>query len=319
MNYSNPIAELLSQQLVSDEGKSPTNGMTADETLEFLTNKGGDWRPEQANGSHPHETNGMAKTELTDTQASLETRGVAIDRVGVKNVKFPVRIAKANGEPLHTVAEFALYVQLPADQRGTHMSRFMELLHESADVLSPKRLVELCEELRERLHAPQARIELTCPYFFEKKAPVTGVPSLLDCVVTMTADVGTTTERTLGIMVPTKSLCPCSKEISDYGAHNQRSEISANVRFDDSLAIEELITIIEKAASSPIYSLLKRPDERHVTQAAYDNPKFVEDIVRDLALLLDKEDRITWYAISAENYESIHNHEAYAALERTKK
>ncbi len=258
--------------------------------------------------------------KLHDTQATADKRGIAIDYVGVKNVQFPVQLKMRDGSVQHTVGTFALYVSLPADQRGTHMSRFMEALQDFRRPLDHQGIRDLCASVRERLFAPSARIQVEMPFFLEKAAPVSGVKSLLDYKASFHVDMNESGESisVMGVKVPAKSLCPCSKEISDYGAHNQRSIISADVKYDGAVWIEDLIETMEQSASSPLYALLKRPDERFVTQAAYDNPKFVEDIVRDLALGLDGDDRVTWYRISAENFESIHNHEAYAQIERTK-
>lgn len=259
------------------------------------------------------------KRELHDTQGTRDERGIAIDYVGVKNVKFPIQLKMWDGSQQSTIGTFAIYVSLPADQRGTHMSRFMEMLHESDRIVDPRDILSFCESIKKRLEAPRAKIELECPYFLEKAAPVTGVRSLLDYRLKVMGILSEDAEdKCMSIVVPAKSLCPCSKLISDYGAHNQRSIISASIRTQQPVWPEEMIETIEASASSPIYSLLKRPDERHVTQAAYDNPKFVEDIVRDLALRLNNDDRVIWYSISSENQESIHNHEAYATIERAK-
>ena len=270
----------------------------------------------------PSKENGKKTTalKLKDTQAGRDERGILIDRVGVKDVQFPIQLKMRDGSLQSTIAKFNLYVELPREERGTHMSRFMELLHQSASVIDSTGLPALCKEMQERLHAPAAHIELECPFFLMKTAPVSGAQSLLDYRLFLSATTGDNrpTDTTMRIVAPAKSLCPCSKEISDYGAHNQRSEISAHVRHDNSLFPEDLVEMAEASASSPIYSLLKRPDERHITQAAYDNPKFVEDIIRDMALKLDADDRVLWYQIGVENYESIHNHQAFAQLERTK-
>lgn len=260
------------------------------------------------------------KEELHDTQATPDKRGIRIDRVGVKDVKFPFQLKMKDGSLQSTIGTFNLYVELPEEERGTHMSRFMELLHASASVIDPSKLTDLCEEMQERLHAPTAHIEVACTFFIEKTAPVTGVKSLLDYRLFLSAKTGDGIENdcSMKVTAAAKSLCPCSKEISDYGAHNQRSEISAHVRHNQELYLEELVDMAEASASTPIYSLLKRPDERFVTQDAYDNPKFVEDIIRDLALKLDADSRVVWYELGVENFESIHNHQAYASIERTK-
>jgi GTP cyclohydrolase I len=263
-------------------------------------------------------TKTQTELKLHDTQATVDRRGVQIDRVGVKGVQFPIVYQLKNGKLQHTIGSFNLYVELPSEQRGTHMSRFMEALHESQVVISPQHIGDLCRSIRDRLHAPVAYVEVECPLFIEKPAPITGIVGLVDYKVKLSASSRDTEDMTIGVRVPAKSLCPCSKEISDYGAHNQRSEIEVHVKTQGVVHVEELIEYAEGSASSPIYSLLKRPDERFVTQAAYDNPKFVEDIVRDFCLALDADERISWYKVSTENFESIHNHQAYAEVERQK-
>ena len=256
--------------------------------------------------------------QLHDTQATPDDRGLRIDKVGIKGVKFPIRLQMKDGSVQHSIGTFSMYVELPHEERGTHMSRFMECLQESKLAISPDSLTELCEDVRLKLKAPAAFIELDCTVFIEKPAPVTGVGGMVDYKLKMSATTGHTKQTKLGVRVPAKSLCPCSKAISDYGAHNQRSEIEIHCQFDGEIWLEDLISHAEHSASSPIYSLLKRPDERHITQAAFDNPKFVEDIVRDLALALDGDARILDYTVSAENFESIHNHQAYAEISRVK-
>lgn len=255
---------------------------------------------------------------LIDTQAGADHRNIAIDRVGVKNVRYPIQLKMQDGSLQSTVAEFEMYVSLPAEERGTHMSRFVSVLNESDRVIDPASFQDLCESIQERLNAPAASISMECPFFLTKQAPVTGIESMMDYKLFLSASTEKGQESTMGVEVHGKSLCPCSKQISDYGAHNQRSKLTATVKTNAPLHVEELIGLVEQAASSPLWSLLKRQDERHVTQLAYDNPKFVEDIVRDLAVALNEEDRVTWYSVSSENFESIHNHEAFASIERTK-
>jgi GTP cyclohydrolase I len=199
------------------------------------------------------------------------------------------------------------------------MSRFLEVLNEHAHPLTPDCIPLVAKAIKERLEAEHAHIELSFPYFIEKKAPVTGSPGLMDYKVTFSAEANATEDFVMSVKAPAASLCPCSKEISRYGAHNQRCEIEAAVRFTGRLWIEDLVELLEASASSPVYAVLKRPDEKFVTEAAYDNPKFVEDIVRDLAISLESEDRIVWYSINSENYESIHNHNAYAQILRDKR
>ncbi|MBN8644555.1 MAG: GTP cyclohydrolase I FolE2 [Planctomycetes bacterium] len=215
-----------------------------------------------------------------------------------------------------TVAKINMYVSLPHHKKGTHMSRFLEVLNEYARPLTPACIGTVAREIKERLEAEEAHLEITFTYFIEKHAPVTAARGLMDYQVTFRATANGVTDFVMGVRAPAASLCPCSKEISRYGAHNQRCEIEAAVRFDGDLWIEDLVTILESAASSPVYAVLKRPDEKYVTEAAFDNPKFVEDIVRDLAVSLEKHPQIRSYSISSENFESIHSHNAYAQISR---
>ena len=253
---------------------------------------------------------------MPDVQASRESRRVAIDKVGVKGVTYPITLRTKDGGTQTTVAKINMYVSLPHHKKGTHMSRFLEVLNEHARPLTPACIGTLATEIKKRLEAEEAHLEITFTYFIEKHAPVTGSPGLMDYQVTFTATANGVTDFVMGVRAPAASLCPCSKEISRYGAHNQRCEIEASVRFDGDLWIEDLVTVLEGAASSPVYAVLKRPDEKFVTEAAFDNPKFVEDIVRDLAVSLEKHPQIRSYSISSENFESIHSHNAYAQISR---
>ncbi len=258
---------------------------------------------------------------LPDVQGSTDDRQVAIDKVGVKDVTFPVRLRTQDGGTQTTVAKINMYVALPHYKKGTHMSRFLEVLNKhTSEPISPEDIPHLTEAIRDRLDAEEAHFEAEFTYFIKKPAPVTGKPGLMDYQVRFecTAD-GKAADMVLSVKAPATSLCPCSKEISSYGAHNQRCHIEAAVRTEGMLWIEELATLLEGAASCPVFAVLKRPDERWVTEKAYENPKFVEDIIRDLAVALDAEDRIRWYSISSENFESIHSHNAYAELARDKR
>ena len=256
---------------------------------------------------------------LHDVQATRDERRVAIDKVGVKEVAYPIRVRTRGGGEQQTVANVNMYVSLPHHVKGTHMSRFLEVLQEHCQELTPGEVRSICHRLRERLDAEEAHLELSFTYFIEKHAPVTGLSGLMDYQVSIKACSNGQDDFILGVRVPATSLCPCSKAISKYGAHNQRCEIEAEVRLRSMLWIEDLVEIIESSASAELYSVLKRPDEKFVTEHAYENPKFVEDIVRDLALRLDADDRIEWFSISSENFESIHNHSAYASIERDKR
>lgn len=256
---------------------------------------------------------------MPDVQAFNDHRCIAIDKVGVKDVTYPITLRMPDGGCQSTIASINMYVSLPHDQKGTHMSRFLEVLNENAKGITPERIPEITREIRRRLNAADAHLELKFTYFIRKSAPITGATGLMDYQVTFTCHSDTHDDFVMSISAPATSLCPCSKEISRFGAHNQRCHIKACVRFEGELWIEDLVTMLEKSASSEVYAVLKRPDEKYVTEVAFENPKFVEDIVRDLALTLEKDDRIRWYSINSENFESIHNHSAYAQITRDKR
>ncbi len=262
---------------------------------------------------------------MPDVQSAADVRNVAIDRVGVRHIRYPITLkCPATGGEQHTVALVNMLVGLPHYQKGTHMSRFLEVLNKHHEELRSDQIMDVCHDMRKRLEAEDAHLELKFPYFIHKKAPVTKSEGMLDIEVTFEARSNGDASRdtfTMGIRVPATSLCPCSKEISAYGAHNQRCEMEVKVQFHPGkyMWIEELFELVEKCASAPVYAVLKRPDEKFVTEQAYDNPKFVEDIVRDLALALNTEKRICWYVVTSENFESIHNHNAYASIERDKR
>ena len=254
---------------------------------------------------------------LADVQAQADERNLPIEAVGVSGVRFPLTLAGPGGRPIPTVATFAMTVALPARAKGTHMSRFIEVLEELGPELhAAEDLVAMARRVRARLAASEAAVEMRFPYFVRKTAPVSGVASLLDCDVTWRAEArpGGEHELAMEVATPVTSLCPCSKEISDYGAHNQRSSVRIDIRLATAMRVEELVAIAERAASCEVYGLLKRPDEKYVTEKAYDNPKFVEDLVRDVALALAREPRVLAYKVEAENFESIHNHSAFARI-----
>lgn len=260
--------------------------------------------------------NMIAKTPLPDVQSSADTRNMVIQRVGVKSVTYPVRVATADGVQ-STVAVIDMDVRLPADVKGTHMSRFLEVLEDFDTPLSAETLATLMDEMLERLGADSGTIEMRMPYFVRKSAPVSGVSSLLDHQLTLRAQHdGARLSITQQIQTPVTSLCPCSKEISLYGAHNQRSHIviAATLAPGGELPVQDLIDIAETSASCQLWGLLKRPDEKYVTERAYENPKFVEDLVRDIAVALSADPRVARYEVSSENFESIHNHSAFAWL-----
>ena len=256
---------------------------------------------------------------MPDVQGASDLRNVAIDRVGVKGVRYPITLRQACGGEQQTVAMINLYVSLPKHKKGTHMSRFLEVLNQHYRSITPAQIIPILHDIREKLDAADAHIQMEFPYFIEKSAPVTGAKGLMDYQCTFEGSSNGSDDFVLGVKAPATSLCPCSKEISAYGAHNQRCEITARVRTRSMLWIEDLVRIMEGAASAPVYAVLKRPDEKFVTEQAFDNPKFVEDIIRDLAVALNKEDRVLWYSIESENFESIHNHNAYAMIERDKR
>ncbi|RPH67687.1 MAG: GTP cyclohydrolase I FolE2 [Burkholderiales bacterium] len=256
---------------------------------------------------------------MADVQGSPDRRELPIQRVGVKGLRYPLRWRSAGGEQ-PSVGQFGLYVALPADQKGTHMSRFLELLEArlAADrpALDASGLRATFAEMLTLLEAQSGRIELSLPLFVRKTAPVSQVQSLMDYDLSIAVDGGARDAvTTLTVLVPCTSLCPCSKTISDYGAHNQRSHVTVSVQTEAAIEPEDLIALVEAQASSELYGLLKRVDEKHVTERAYDNPKFVEDLVRDVAVALRGDARIRRFVVEAENFESIHNHSAYARLE----
>ncbi len=257
---------------------------------------------------------------IADVQGSADTRRIAIDKVGIKDIRHPVRVKdRAEGEQ-HTIATFNMYVNLPHNFKGTHMSRFVEILNLHEREISVESFKEMLGEMTERLEAEAGHIEMSFPYFVNKTAPVSGVQSLLDYEVSFIGEVREgKPQMQIKIIVPVTSLCPCSKKISARGAHNQRSHVTLTATTCGFIWIEELIELVESQASSELYGLLKRPDEKYVTERAYDNPKFVEDMVRDIAASLNADERISAYVVESENFESIHNHSAYALIQRDKR
>lgn len=258
---------------------------------------------------------------IPDVQNLNDSRKLAIDKVGIKSIRHPVRVSDKNGGVQHTIAVFNMYVGLPHNFKGTHMSRFIEIINGNEREISVESIEPMLREMVKRLEAETGQIELTFPYFINKSAPISGVQSLMDYEVTFTAEIreGGAYSFTMKTVVPVTSLCPCSKKISQYGAHNQRSHVTVTAQTNSFLWIEELVQIVESQASCQLYGLLKRPDEKYVTERAYDNPKFVEDMVRDVAGLLNAEPRIDYYRVESENFESIHNHSAYALIECDKR
>ena len=261
--------------------------------------------------------NAPDKFLLPDVQASPDLRRMAIQHVGVRDMRYPLQLRAADGNTQATVATVEMTVALPPEVKGTHMSRFVEILEAQEEALAITALPQLLQTMLHRLEAESGRIELRFPWFIRKTAPVSGVASLLDYDVELVCERnGAGRDRVdLQVTAPVTSLCPCSKQISDYGAHNQRSHISIRAELLGELDIETLVRMAEEEASCEVFGLLKRPDEKWVTERAYDNPKFVEDLVRDIALRLQAEARIGAWRVSSENFESIHNHSAYAVIE----
>lgn len=263
--------------------------------------------------------NGTA-APLVDVQSSADTRKIDINKVGIKGIRHPVKIKDKTGDEQHTVADFNMYVYLPHNFKGTHMSRFVDILNTQDKYISIDSFRDMLPAMLDRLESEAGTIEMKFTYFVNKAAPISGVQSLLDYEVMFIGEMKNgVREIKLKVIVPVTSLCPCSKEISKYGAHNQRSHITIWATLEESaetLWIEDLIRIAETSASCELYGLLKRPDEKYVTEKAYENPKFVEDIVRDVAHLVRKDPRIKASVVEAENFESIHNHSAYALVEQ---
>jgi GTP cyclohydrolase I len=257
---------------------------------------------------------------LSDIQNARDHRNINIDKVGVKNIRYPITVLDRAHGGQHTVASINMYVNLPKEFKGTHMSRFIEILNEHHGEIHIRNFAAILETMKNRLQAESAHLEVTFPYFIEKQSPVSEASGLMEygcrLVGSLSADLGH--DVVAQVSVPITTVCPCSKEISDFGAHNQRGVVRLAVRFKRFVWLEELIQFIEAEASCDVYSVLKRPDEKYVTERAHDNPKFVEDVVRDIASRLEEDTNITWYSVDAENFESIHNHSAYAFIERYK-
>lgn len=257
---------------------------------------------------------------MPDVQNYPDSRKIAIDKVGIKSIRHPIRVADKTAGVQHTVASFNMYVYLPHHFKGTHMSRFVEILNGYEREISVENFEDMLRRMVSRLGAESGHVEMNFPYFIAKKAPVSGVESLIDYDVSFVGEIKDGHYRqTIKVLVPVTSLCPCSKKISDYGAHNQRSHVTLTVQTNTFVWIEDIVRVAEENASCELYGLLKRPDEKYVTERAYDNPKFVEDLVRDIAAELNRDERIDAYVVEAENFESIHNHSAYALIERDKR
>ncbi len=258
--------------------------------------------------------------ELKDTQSERDSRNIAIDQVGVRGLRYPIEVKDKANRSQSTVARVSMAVDLPQEYKGTHMSRFVEVLHSHGPRLDVHSFVKIPREMLARLDAQKAHIVFEFPYFRTKKAPVTGLEGVMDYEVRVEiqAEQGGALDYVLTVMVPVTTLCPCSKAMSKYGAHNQRGMVSYSVRFSGKpVWIEDLIDLVEQCASCGLYSVLKRPDEKWVTEHAYENPVFVEDLVRNVAARTEAHTAFSWYRVEAENYESIHNHQAFAIIERS--
>ena len=254
---------------------------------------------------------------IPDIQSQPDNRKITIDKVGVKGIRYPIVVQDREKGIQHSVADFNIYVELPHQRRGTHMSRFLEVLNRYHTEVFIDKLDAFLSELKTTLKADSAYIDIMFPFFMKKKAPVSRVSSLLSYDCNFNASFKDSFELWIGVKVPVTTLCPCSKAISVYGAHNQRSEIFIKVRYREFVWLEELIQLAEKHSSCEIYPLLKRSDEKYVTEKAYNNPKFVEDVVREITLELNKDKRITGFYVEAENLESIHAHNAYALISKS--
>lgn len=260
---------------------------------------------------------------MQDIQNHKDDRNVPIDKVGVCNLKYPIVVLDRKNAKQHTVATFSLSVDLPQEFKGTHMSRFVETLTKHHGEITFVTLPTILEELRRKLNAQSSHVEISFPYFVERLAPVTGLKALMDFDCQFIAESRNgESDFVLQVTIPVTSLCPCSKAISEYGAHNQRGSVAISVRTarlsdgtPEFVWIEELVEVVDKSASAPVYPLLKREDERYVTMQAYDNPVFVEDIVRNVTVQLRRDPRIAWFRVAALNHESIHNHNAFAEIE----
>jgi GTP cyclohydrolase I len=257
------------------------------------------------------------KAKLHDKQSERDYRELRIDKVGVRGLRFPIQIRDKAHELQNTVATIGLFVDLPKEFKGTHMSRFIEVLNAHGSVVHVDNITDILHNLQKKLHATTSHLEMEFPFFLTKKAPVSGMESVMDYTARFDATAtGREIDFVLTVMARVTTLCPCSKAISVQGAHNQRGDVTVQLRFRKSIWIEDVIAIIEESASSELFALLKREDEKAVTEHAYDNPVFVEDLVRNIAVRLNAHPDVTWYKVEAENHESIHNHNAYACIEK---
>jgi len=258
-----------------------------------------------------------ASSKLDDKQSERDTRELRIDKVGVRGLRFPIQVRDKTRSVQNTVATIGMFVDLPKEFKGTHMSRFVEVLNAHGSVIHVENIADILHSLQEKLKSATSHIEIEFPYFMSKTSPVSRRESLMDYVARFDAAAcGKEIDFVLTVKANVTTLCPCSKAISKHGAHNQRGEVTVKIRSTKSVWIEDVIAMIESSASSELYALLKRQDEKAVTERAYENPVFVEDLVRNVALRLNADARVSWYKVEAENFESIHNHNAYACIEK---
>ncbi len=257
---------------------------------------------------------------MIDVQSQADHRNIGIDKVGVKDIRYPVTVMDKSNGAQNTVASINMYVNVPREFKGTHMSRFIEILNEFHGHLDIREFSSVLKALQEHLRAESAHMEIHFPYFIRKLSPVTGSPGLMEygCRISGSLDSEKGYDLVVEVNVPITTVCPCSKEMSDYGAHNQRGSVRLAVRFKHFIWIEDLIDLVERSASCDVFSVLKRPDEKYVTEVAYENPKFVEDVVRDIAFELKRDSNVSWFLVDVENFEYIQNHSAYAFIERRK-
>src|SRR5690349_3150623 len=255
--------------------------------------------------------------KLHDKQSERDHRELRIDKVGVRGLRFPIQVRDKARAVQNTVATVGMFVDLPKEFKGTHMSRFIEVLNAHGNIVHVENITEILHAMQKKFHAATSHLEMEFPYFMVKKAPVSGMESVMDYTARFDATAcGADIDFVLTVKAMVTTLCPCSKAIAAYGAHNQRGEVTVQIRSRKAVWIEDLIEIIERSASSELFALLKRQDEKAVTERAYENPVFVEDLVRNVALRLNSHPDVTWYKVEAENHESIHNHNAYACIEK---
>jgi GTP cyclohydrolase I len=255
--------------------------------------------------------------ELHDMQSHRDDRELSIDKVGVRGLRFPIQVQDKTRKVQNTIATIGMFVDLPKEFKGTHMSRFVEVLNAHGNIVHVENITDILRSLQKKLNSATSHLEIEFPYFMSKRSPVSRKTSLMDYFARFDASAcGERTDFVLTVKVNVTTLCPCSKAIAKYGAHNQRGEVTVALRFKDIVWIEEVIAIVQASASSELYALLKRQDEKAVTERAYENPVFVEDLVRNVALRLNAHPLVTWYRVEAENFESIHNHNAYACIEK---